>query len=225
MDFREAAAARAAGMDALADRPRERRRSDSGGRGVAPARVDEMRELVLTERDGRPAAEVPGYASITETPYEMYDMFGPYTEVVSRDAFDVTLAANPTVEFALNHGKGGGPSMASTRNNTLDLSADDTGLRYFAYVDPTRTDVADMLKAIERGDLAEASFKFRITSGQWSPDYTEYRILEVDLDGGDVSAVNFGANPHAYTGRAATTPTLDPTLSRLRMLLDFELAE
>ena len=40
------------------------------------------------------------------------------------------------------------------------------------------------------------SFAFRIVRGAWSPDYTEYRILEVDLDRGDVSAVNFGANPN-----------------------------
>ncbi len=40
------------------------------------------------------------------------------------------------------------------------------------------------------------SFAFRIVRGEWSPDYTQYRILEVDLDRGDVSAVNYGANPN-----------------------------
>lgn len=222
MDVREAAEARAAGMKALADRPRERRRSDvPGGRG-APATFT-ARELVASELDGRAVVEVPGYASITESPYEMHDMFGPYTEVVSRDAFDKTLAASPTVEFTVNHGAGGGLPMARTSNGTLTLSSDETGLRYLASVDPSRTDVADMLKAVERGDLVEASFKFRIESGQWSPDYTEYRINVVDLDGGDVSAVNFGANPAAYTGRDVVEP--DPVIARCRMLLDFALAE
>jgi hypothetical protein len=34
-----------------------------------------------------------------------------------------------------------------------------------------------------------------IVAGQWSPDYTEYRITEVDLDRGDVGPVTYGANP------------------------------
>jgi len=45
--------------------------------------------------------------------------------------------------------------------------------------------------------------------GQWSPDWTHYRILEVDIDRGDVSAVNFGANPFTSTG-VRSTPTVAP---------------
>ena len=37
---------------------------------------------------------------------------------------------------------------------------------------------------------------FRITDGQWSPDYTEYRINAFDLERGDVGPVTYGANPH-----------------------------
>jgi hypothetical protein len=37
---------------------------------------------------------------------------------------------------------------------------------------------------------------FRITSGRWSPDYTEYRIDAFDLDRGDVGPVTYGANPY-----------------------------
>jgi hypothetical protein len=41
----------------------------------------------------------------------------------------------------------------------------------------------------------------------WSPDWMQYRIEEVDLHRGDVSAVNFGANPFASSGtRAADKP-------------------
>lgn len=131
-------------------------------------------------------------------------MFGPYTEVVTASAFDNTLAASPLVEFTANHGMGGGIPMAHTRNATLTLQAikdaDETGLWYEASVDTTRIDVSDMVKAMQRGDLAESSFKFRIIRGMWSPDWTEYHIDEVDLHRGDVSAVNFGANPYTSTG-------------------------
>lgn len=188
-----ASAERRAHYRSVNDRPSERR-FDSLPDAPRGCVRTEVRSADVAS-DG--TAKVGGVASVVETGYEMYDMFGPYTEVVSRDAFDKTLAANPTVEFALNHGRSGGPSMASTRNGTLRLWTSDDGLEYEADVDATRSDVSDMVKALKRGDLAEASFKFRITSGQWSPDYTEYRINEVDLHRGDVSAVNFGANPSA----------------------------
>lgn len=191
-----AAEARAAGARDVTARPSLRRHAEWVD-GTSPARVA-RRFDVRDQGTGGPV--VASFASVTDTAYEMYDMFGPYTEVVSLTAFDATLAADPSVEFTLNHGAGGGLPMAHTRNGTLTLTAikdgETTGLWYEAQVDPTRGDVADMLKAMTRGDLAESSFKFRIDSGQWSPDWTEYHIQAVTLDRGDVSAVNFGANPH-----------------------------
>jgi hypothetical protein len=44
------------------------------------------------QKDGRDMFLVEGYASTTERAYEMWDFFGPYEEVVSRSAFDQTLA-------------------------------------------------------------------------------------------------------------------------------------
>ena len=34
-----------------------------------------------------------------------------------------------------------------------------------------------------------------VTRGQWSPDYTEFRIQEAEIHRGDVAIVGFGANP------------------------------
>ena len=181
-------------------RPSERRSAPERGSAPCTRGVLALRSATTVQRNGMTAAPVGGHASTTEHGYEMYDMFGPYTEVVTAGAFGRTLAASPMVEFTRNHGAGGTMPMAHTRNDTLDLAEDDTGLAYDAYTDPQRSDVADMLLALERGDLAEASFKFRIDSGIWSPDYTEYRIDQVDINRGDVSAVNFGANPAATSG-------------------------
>ena len=192
-----AAAARAQAGTQPAHRPSQRRMAPDATTVRASAAPATASVRAAADSGSALPENVFGIASRTEVGYEMWDMFGPYTEVVDREAFDGTLAAEPLVEFALNHSAGGGAPMAHTRNATLALSVGEPGLTYEAKVDHTRTDVADMLKALERGDLAEASFKFRITKGQWSPDYTEYRISEVDLDRGDVSAVNFGANPNA----------------------------
>lgn len=225
----EAAVERANGgrYAAASDRPSERRAAESSDASTGV--IIELRSASVTRgknSDGQDIATVVGYASVTEAGYEMYDWAGPYTEVVALDAFDTTLEAEPLVEFTLNHNRGGGLPMAHTRNSTLSLSSvkdagDDgtTGLYYEAEVDATRNDVSDMLKALERGDLAEASFKFRIVRGQWSPDYTEYRINEVDLHRGDVSAVNFGANPAATSGLreqpAAPAPASAPMPVRI----------
>jgi hypothetical protein len=197
----DAALARRDGYAAPADRPTQRRMAEADDVPRGYVRAEAPRVVARAAADGTEETCHIGFASRTEVGYEMYDMYGPYTEVVSLDAFDKTLSTNPLVEYVLNHGRNGGPPMAHTRNGTLVLgvekAGDETGLTYDANVDNSRNDVSDTSKALKRGDLAEASFKFRIVRGQWSPDYTEYRIEEVDLERGDVSAVNFGANPLA----------------------------
>jgi hypothetical protein len=134
-----------------------------------------------------------GYASVTEAPFEMYDWYGPYTEVVRQGAFAKTLNEGCDTAYLTNHG---GVTMARTTRGTLRLSEDDTGLYVEADLDPDRSDVGIIVSAIRGGELDEMSFAFWITRGLWSPDYEQYDIQEVSLDKGDVSIVNYGANPH-----------------------------
>jgi HK97 family phage prohead protease len=190
-----------------------------------PSRIQGVRlgagSLPALQRSGELQLEgttVGGYASVIEQPYEMYDMFGPYNEVVSRGAFGKTLASSPLVEFTVNHGAGGALPMAHTRNGTLQLWEDETGLGYDASVDTARSDVMNLVLALARGDMAEASFKFHIDAGLWSPDYTEFRIAQVDLDHGDVSAVNFGASPFASSGLRSQMEQLAGRLAEKRAL-------
>jgi HK97 family phage prohead protease len=135
---------------------------------------------------------VSGYASVVEEPYEMWDFLGSYAEVVRTGAFTKTLSETPQVQLLLNHG---GLAMAYTKAGTLRLSEDSTGLHMEADVTAARSDVQDMLLALEDGSVDEMSFAFRVTRQMWSPDYDQRDILEVDLHRGDVSVVNFGANP------------------------------
>ena len=134
-----------------------------------------------------------GYASVTEQAYEMQDWLGPFQEVVRAGAFKKTLSESPDVAFLLNHG---GPTMARTKPGTLRLSEDDTGLHTEADLDPARPDVQIVRSGIAGGELDEMSFAFWVTRQQWSPDYEQRDILEVAIDHGDVSIVNYGANPH-----------------------------
>lgn len=165
------------------------------------------------QRDDMEWYQVEGYASAFEQGYEMYDMFGPYTEVVSKGAADATLAADPEVVFRFNHG---GTPMASTRNGRLELWADESGLGQRAWLNPKRSDVQLLVQAIEDSDVREQSFMFRITSGQWSPDYTEYRINSFDLERGDVGPVTYGANPHtSVSARSGELLALIPNMPTL----------
>jgi HK97 family phage prohead protease len=136
-----------------------------------------------------------GYASVTEVPYEMYDLFGPYSEVVSRGAFEATLKTeNLDVPLVLNHDSL--RRLARTTNGSLMLAEDDIGLCVDApNLDPTDLDVAYIAPKLRNGLIDEMSFRFSITAGQWSPDYTEYRIEATDIHRGDVAIVGYGASP------------------------------
>lgn len=143
--------------------------------------------------------ELRGYASTTEQPYEMWDMFGSYTEVVRTGAFAKTLNEGADVAYLANHE---GLTLARTKNGTLKLSEDSTGLETLATLNTARSDARDLVAAVEDGDVDEMSFAFRVVKQQWSPDYDERALTELNLNRGDVSAVNYGANPATNVGMA-----------------------
>jgi HK97 family phage prohead protease len=155
------------------------------------------------ELNGKMMANLVGIASVTNTPYEMYDLFGPYDEVIDHRAFDETLAADPDVAFLLNHR---GMTMARTRARegnepTLSLRMVSDGLEADAWLNPARQDVKDLLTAIDDDNIDQMSFAFMLEEGWWSEDFSTFKITKLDINRGDVSAVNYGANP--YTSIAA----------------------
>ena len=153
----------------------------------------------LVQRDGRDFYEVTGYATVYDKPYTMYDMFGEYTERVDRNALKRTLSNSPDVAFLTNHR---GLTMARTTNKTLALSSDMEGLAIEALMNAARGDVRDLASAIGDELITEMSFAFMIgeDGAKWNDDYTELTLLELDINRGDVSAVNYGANPYTSIG-------------------------
>jgi HK97 family phage prohead protease len=152
-----------------------------------------------------------GYASVTEAPYEMQDWLGPFTEVIRQGAFKKTLNDGADVPFLINHS---GMTLARTKSGTLRLSEDDTGLYSEADLDPASPTVQALRSAMERGDVDEMSFAFWIMRRQWSPDFEQLDILEVNLNKGDVSVVNYGANP-ATAGAQLNAAELGGRLAQL----------
>lgn len=206
MTIGEAAVARCAGVRQRADRPSQRRGTEHGSsfRAAFPAAIQ------LRAKDDAPDVLVfDGLAAATERSYEMWDMFGPYTEVVSAGAFAETLErADLDVPLVLGHDQL--RRIARTTNGTLTLSETDEGLRVLApCLDPTDADVAYIAPKLRAGLIDEMSFAFRITQGVWSPDFSQYRIENADLHRGDVAIVGFGANPFTQSAlREPNTPQL-----------------
>ena len=191
--MRAAAEARAAGVAAPADRPSQRRCAPDESSGAwASARAAGM---TIRETADSGTLTFEGYATVYEAGYEMYDWYGPYTEIVTAGAASNTLAREGLdVPLVLQHDAL--RRIARTTNGTLTLSEDEHGLHVLAHsLDPEDHDVAYIAPKLRAGLIDEMSFKFRIVRGEWSPDYTQYRISEFDLHRGDVAIVGYGANP------------------------------
>lgn len=215
--MRQAAERRGTEVRQRADRPSKRRSAD-GGRPATRAHLADVQVRDSTTAEGM--VEFRGHASVTETPYEMYDFFGPYSEVVAAGAFDETLSRSGLdVPLVLGHDQL--RRIARTTNGSLELSMDDQGLAVRADLDPEDRDVDYILPKLRSGLVDEMSFAFRITRGIWSPDYSEYRIEGVDIHRGDVAIVGFGANPFTDTGSRSEKPADE---SRVRALLELALA-
>ncbi|MFW6034066.1 MAG: HK97 family phage prohead protease [bacterium] len=221
LEERKAAAAKRAEQTGTRDRPRITTSRHSPGAGVITARVQPFPakgvRAKLVKRNGQDRYHLEGHASVTDVPYEMWDMFGPYEEIIDSGAFDQTLDADPDVAFLVNHR---GVTMARTTNGNLELAMDDEGLAVDAYTNPKRQDVSDLVTAIEDEDITEMSFAFMLEQGWWSDDFMTFKITQVDIDRGDVSAVNYGANP--YTDIAARAGMLMADVDRLPPVLGRE---
>jgi HK97 family phage prohead protease len=155
------------------------------------------RELRATTeaRGGKDLVHTSGYFTRYNMRYPMWDSFGEYKERTRAGSGARTLAAKPEVAFLTNHG---GMAMCRTTSGTLELREDDAGGWHDGWLNPQRNDVHDLVIAIDDRDVPQMSFAFMIPEGggQWSEDFTDFEIIEYDINGGDVSAVNFGANPY-----------------------------
>lgn len=204
----DAAAARRASVVTRATEPGQRRCAAAPGAGLE--RMVTRADIALRDKADAKALEFEGYATVYERGYEMWDWYGPYTEVMEAGAGEQSLKTpNLDVPLVLQHLQL--HRIARTTNGSLLLNEDDNGLRTLApELDPTDLDVQLIAPKLRSGLIDEMSFAFRITEGVWSPDYTEYRIKSYDIHRGDVAIVGFGANPFTSGGLRA-----DPDLRSL----------
>ena len=115
----------------------------------------------------------------------------PFKESIAPGAFRKTLSETPDVRLLINHE---GLPIARTKNGTLTLTEDDRGL----YMDAEIADTSigrDLYKLVERGDVDQMSFAFRVIRQKWSEDRSRRVLTEVSLADGDVSVVTYPAYP------------------------------
>lgn len=216
--FEAAAEARAAGVRAAADRPSERRWSEESGSGAGVRVRAQHVQIRAAGDDG--ALHFEGFASVYNRGYEMWDMFGPYTEQVSSGAGAASLARDDLdVPFVLAHDSL--RRIARTTNGSLTLAekvvGEDEGLHVDApNLDARDADVAYIAPKLQAGLIDEMSFRFRIEAGSWSPDWTEYHIERYDIHRGDVAIVGYGANPHTQGAGLRSLALEDMTDAQLR---------
>jgi HK97 family phage prohead protease len=115
----------------------------------------------------------------------------PFKERIAPGAFRKTLTEMPDVRLLINHE---GLPLARTKNGTLNLIEDNRGLRFDAELADTQ-EARDIYTLVERGDVDQMSFAFRVIRQNWSKDKSERTLTEVSLADGDVSVVTYPAYP------------------------------
>ena len=148
-------------------------------------RLAELRALDL-ENDNQ---LVQGYALVFDQPTVLYEYGGvEYKEVIARGALNEADLTD--VPFKYNHSDNV-MIMARTRNKTLQLTIDDTGLLINADLAKT-TSGKDMYELIRRGDIDKMSFAFRVKEDSYDRETNTRTILKISKLY-DVAAVDMPA--------------------------------
>jgi HK97 family phage prohead protease len=115
----------------------------------------------------------------------------PFIERIAPGAFRKTLTETPDVRLLINHE---GLPLARTKNGTLRLKEDEIGLYMDADLPDTQA-ARDLYTLVERGDVDQMSFAFRVIRQRWNEGRTERTLTELSLADGDVSVVTYPAYP------------------------------
>jgi HK97 family phage prohead protease len=144
-----------------------------------------VRNVETREADGK--MKLAGYAAV----FNDSSVPLPFSERIAPGAFRKTLSETPDVRLLINHE---GLPLARTKNGTLLLTEDEVGLRFEAEL-PDTTEARDLWTLVQRGDVDQMSFAFRVIRQKWNQDRTERTLTEVSLADGDVSVVTYPAYP------------------------------
>ena len=151
----------------------------------------ERRTYTVQDVEARQADDgtmrISGYAAVFNDPSVPL----PFVERIAPGAFRKTLTETPDVRLLINHE---GLPLARTKNGTLTLTEDERGLYMDAVIADTQ-EGRDLYTLIQRGDMDQMSFAFRVIRQKWNEGRTERTLTELSLADGDVSVVTYPAYP------------------------------
>ena len=151
----------------------------------------ERRTFTVRDVEARQAEDgtmrLSGYAAV----FNESSVPLPFKESIAPGAFRKTLMETPDVRLLINHE---GLPLARTKNGTMTLTEDDRGLLFDAEIADTQ-EGRDIYKLVQRGDVDQMSFAFRVIRQKWSEDRSRRVLTEVSLSDGDVSVVTYPAYP------------------------------
>lgn len=168
----------------------------------APADPERRQVTGLEVRDDDSGVPVlSGYATVYEFPYSV----GGFNEVITRGAGSKT-AKDGDIRLLVNHD---GVPLARSKGGvgTMTVASDDIGLRIEAPLDPANPRAAEVISAMNRGDIDAMSFGFNVVGGRESWDGDLRRIDEFRAV--DVSIVTYPANPATVVKMRAETPSTE----------------
>jgi HK97 family phage prohead protease len=166
---------------------------EPGGEVNSRSKVKEIERRTFTVQDveARQAEDgtmrLRGYAAV----FNDASVPLPFKETIAPGAFRKTLSETPDVRLLINHE---GLPLARTKNGTLTLIEDERGLFMDAEIADT-SEGRDLYKLVERGDVDQMSFAFRVIRQKWNEDRSTRTLTEVSLADGDVSVVTYPAYP------------------------------
>lgn len=176
-------------------------------------------ELELRASSSEDALSVRGHAAV----YDQRTLIGSkdygFVELIARGAFDDVLSDD--VRYLENHD---GLPFARTKNGTLRLSLDQTGLVSDADLNPGMQRARDHHAAIARGDMDQMSFAFTIESDNVrqldkdDPDFPGMVERTVNKVGRlyDVSGVTYPA----YEGADIGVRSMDASETEIRSVVE-----
>lgn len=159
-------------------------------------RIFNVETRVDTNEEGKDV--VVGYASVYDS---RSNNLGGFYEYIERGAFTDELIQKSDVRALINHDAS--KIMARSKNGlgTLNLKADEKGLRYQFEIDPELSYAKDLAISLKRGDISQSSFAFTIAPNgdEWSTDADGNNIRTIKKFDQifDISSVTFPAYSQA----------------------------
>lgn len=155
-----------------------------------------MEQVRIRSNEEDKSTYIEGYASVFNQRSRLIFEDGKwFYEIIKEGAFDEVLRSeNLNVKAVLNHDES--KLLGRSKSGTLQLETDTTGLKYTIRMGNTQLH-RDTIEMVERGDLAESSFKYKVGKGDstFTRDENGDLLHVVSKVRGlyDISLVNDGA--------------------------------